>query len=145
MNISSLQILFLVLLISTTAHCWERIVLKNQGTSRCLDSNAQGHVYAIHCNGGDHQEWVVEADRSLMNLATKRCLDSNGKVLYALPCNGGEYQKWGTSHVHLKNEGTGLCVEGTDYSNDVTVSPCSTEGKYQLWGTPGPDLFKDEL
>ncbi|MGW7006408.1 hypothetical protein ACWGCW_27215 [Streptomyces sp. NPDC054933] len=33
-------------------HTWE-----DSATHRCLDSNAQGEVYTLPCNGGDYQLW----------------------------------------------------------------------------------------
>lgn len=139
---------FVMVLFSTaiTTEARKTVILKNQATKKCLDTTLQGLVYAIPCNGGDHQEWVIENDRSLSNLGTKRCLDSNGKNVYAIPCNGGVYQQWGTSHVHLQNEASGMCLEDDEYTNDVKVAACDDENKHQMWGEPGPDgNFKDEL
>lgn len=63
----------------------------------CLDSDHQGRVYTIPCNGGDFQLWRMSASPTLtiVNHATSRCLDSNeaGQV-YTLPCNGGQFQRW---------------------------------------------------
>jgi hypothetical protein len=72
---------------------------QNYATGDCLDSNWQGHVYAIACNGGNYQKWIPTVDgygfRRIQNYETGRCLDSNfnGDV-YTLPCNGGLYQSW---------------------------------------------------
>ena len=31
--------------------------IKNTATQLCLDSNAEGHVYTLACNGGNFQRW----------------------------------------------------------------------------------------
>ncbi|MGH3693498.1 MAG: RICIN domain-containing protein [Pseudonocardiaceae bacterium] len=64
-------------------------------TGRCLDSNDNGNVYTLECNGGDYQKWYSGGDGTIRDKKTGRCLDSNdnGNV-YTLECNGGDYQKW---------------------------------------------------
>ncbi|WP_018349371.1 RICIN domain-containing protein [Longispora albida] len=64
----------------------------------CLDSNANGSVYTLKCNGGNYQKWYQTSTSTgwqLKNKATGRCLDSNANgEVYTLACNGGNYQRW---------------------------------------------------
>jgi Ricin-type beta-trefoil lectin domain-like len=74
-------------------------VFRDVATGRCLDSNTEGEVYTLGCNGGSFQKWiVVHTDYgtvTLRNLATGFMLDSGpGGDVYTLPANGGSYQKW---------------------------------------------------
>ena len=85
-----------MVLVPNTSNFYE---MKNVATGRCLDSNEQGNVYAIACNGGPYQKWIVtlrtNGRRSISNRATGRLLDSNAQGnVYTLPSNLSRYQLW---------------------------------------------------
>lgn len=51
---------------------WDRRndrTIRRAYSNQCLDSNFQGNVYWLECNGGNHQKWIYEGAR-VKNLAT---------------------------------------------------------------------------
>ncbi|MGW7410793.1 RICIN domain-containing protein [Streptomyces sp. NPDC054833] len=66
--------------------------------SHCLDSNSDGDVYGISCNGGNNQKWYETKTSTgwrLKNKATGRILDSSASgSVYTRPDNGGKHQRW---------------------------------------------------
>ncbi|MFD8717863.1 ricin-type beta-trefoil lectin domain protein [Streptomyces sp. NPDC059629] len=56
-------------------------LMKFAGNGKCLDSNSNGDVYLLDCNGGDYQEWYEIHDSAgwvLKDKATGLVLDTGG-------------------------------------------------------------------
>ncbi|MEV7386911.1 MULTISPECIES: RICIN domain-containing protein [unclassified Streptomyces] len=58
-------------------------LMKFAGNGKCLDSNSNGDVYLLDCNGGNYQEWYeihdsADADWILKDKATGLVLDTGG-------------------------------------------------------------------
>lgn len=103
-------------------------------TTLCLDSNAEGHVYTLPCNGGNFQNWDRQGLR-LVDVATGLCLDSNnlgdhGDV-YTLACNGGNFQNWNRQGQLWVNAETGFCLDSNAEGRVYTL-PCNG-GNFQNW------------
>lgn len=89
---------------------------------RCLDSNYNGDVYTLPCNGGTYQLWYLMQTSSgieFMDAATGRCLDNStgyGDVYTTYPCTGGVYQSWtnwySNGHSVWQNRGSGMTLDG---------------------------------
>ncbi len=111
----------------------------NSGDNLCLDSNDNGDVYMLACNGGSYQKWRFAPTGGsfeflIINAKTNRCLDSNGDGrVYTLWCNGGNFQKWqadglGDYYVRSwKNTATGRYLRSAGSGGKVDT------GEFQVW------------
>ncbi|MEV6053418.1 RICIN domain-containing protein [Streptomyces sp. NPDC052107] len=73
-------------------------VMQHHMTGKCLDSNSNGDVYLLNCNGGDYQRWYESHDSSgwrLKNKATGRVLEAltTGEIRTAAD-EGYPVQRW---------------------------------------------------
>jgi hypothetical protein len=114
--------------------------LRNLATGRCLDSNYEGKVYTLACNGGAFQKWNITFDATeyqIRNVQTGRCLYSNAQGnVYANACSGGPYQRWVIFYVAnsrriIINKATGRCLDSNAQGTVYTLA-CNA-GNFQVW------------
>ncbi|MEV6646900.1 ricin-type beta-trefoil lectin domain protein [Amycolatopsis sp. NPDC051371] len=89
--------------------------------SKCLSGGtANGTPVQIDdCDNSAAQQWTVNADGSVVNAGSGRCLDANahgtagGTALVLWDCNGGANQKWarGDTVGILKSAESGKCAD----------------------------------
>ncbi|MGV4985423.1 RICIN domain-containing protein [Streptomyces sp. NPDC001709] len=73
-------------------------VMKHHLSGKCLDSNGNGDVYLLSCNGGNYQKWYESHDSSgwrLKDKATGRVLEelTTGEIRTASD-EGYPVQRW---------------------------------------------------
>src|SRR5262249_50265016 len=89
-----------VAFVVTPAYADYTTILRSWRQGECLDSNWDGAVYTLGCNGGNYQNWHIEHysldQYRVRDMETGRCLDSNWNGdLYTLPCQDpNDWQKW---------------------------------------------------
>jgi hypothetical protein len=64
---------------------------QNVGTTNCLDSNYNGDVYSLPCNGGNYQNWNLSPSTSggvyIQNAQTGLCLGDWFGNIYTWSCS----------------------------------------------------------
>ncbi|WP_033256258.1 arabinofuranosidase catalytic domain-containing protein [Kitasatospora phosalacinea] len=105
---------------------------------RCLDATGNGTANGTplqlwDCNGGGAQQWIQQANGSLLNPQSGRCLDdpsgstANGTRLQLWDCNGSTAQKF------TANGGGPVAAPGGQCA-DVAADDTGTNGTaVQLW------------
>ena len=107
----------------------------NQATARCLDSNANGEVYTLTCNGGQFQNWAIvkylDGFFTIMNRATGFYLTDSGSSVLARARDGTTSQDWKINGVQVLNRFTN---EVLDSNNDGKVYTLPHNGgNFQKW------------
>ncbi|WP_036530334.1 ricin-type beta-trefoil lectin domain protein [Nocardia sp. CNY236] len=80
------------------AQLWDRRddrTIRRAFSEQCLDSNSDGHVYWLQCNGGNYQKWLYEGTK-VKNVATGRYLwyDVEWGRLWASPDPSHHTSDW---------------------------------------------------
>jgi hypothetical protein len=104
------------------------------GTGRCLDSNSAGSVYTHDCNGTRNQQWDNYATGKFRNVATQRCLTSDGsRILTTTNCAAGgtNWATNGTTRTQIRHQTTGICMHNNGGSSQA-VGPASC-GSATYW------------
>ena len=107
-------------------------------TGRCLDSNYNGDVYTLPCNGGPYQQWWLGPDFELCDYQTGRCIEAQGQDIHAYFPSGDPSQWWyfdkgvGVPVYQVRNQQyTALCLD-SNYNGNVYALGCNG-GPYQAW------------
>ncbi|WP_054564262.1 RICIN domain-containing protein [Frankia sp. R43] len=115
--------------------------LVNYVTGECLDSNEDGHLYSLECNGGPYQLWTASGSGAvaLTDSATGLCLDSDGSgSAYTRTCNNGSTQQWQVAYQSgtrtFVNVASGKCLDTDSSTTYIFTGTCSgSGGPTQRW------------
>lgn len=132
-------------------------IIRNWETGRCLDSDWNGNVYTLPCNGGNYQKWYIQwnFDRCgysycqtgflVRNVATDRCLDSWGSpyVVTSSECwVRSDNRSWqvSTSNNYVVTRfkwftDSNFCLD-SNYAGNVYTQWCNGGG-FQNWRADG--------
>jgi hypothetical protein len=108
-------------------------------TNRCLDSNYNGDVYTLPCNGGAFQQWWIGASFELCDYQTGRCLQSLlGSTIHAyFPNYTSPAEMWYFSQAvnvpvwQVENQDTLRCLD-SNYQGAV-YGLFANGGSFQAW------------
>jgi hypothetical protein len=133
---------------------FSRYRIINYATGRCLDSDGQGDVYTLPCNGGNYQnwdglwnsQWAHGGGYALEDDQTTLCTYIDTRLPYTEPCaeifNPIFHITWdaNTPAMQIRPDSlVGAAPGGGDYcldSNDagqVYTNPCQDGNGYQNW------------
>jgi len=122
-------------------------ILRSWTQGQCLDSNYVGNVYELNCNGGNYQNWNIEAFGQaylLQDAQTGLCLenDSGWPNVFTAPCFATGEQQWliseftdGLGHDVMNIEqslGNG-CLDANVLGGLPYVNSNCYSGGYQDW------------
>jgi hypothetical protein len=118
-------------------------------TRRCLDSNYNGRVYTLPCNGGKYQIWEETGAGDLIDGKTGLCLAGGIDRLHVRTTNCGHTAGWEFgNNPDNAPVGTGALTDSaydvpghlialdSNYSGHVYEGP-TNNGPYQLWHATG--------
>ncbi len=126
--------------------------------NKCLDVNGAGTadgtpVDINDCTGGTNQQWNVNADGTVVSVASGKCLDAtkhltaNSTPLEIWTCTGGANQVWarGRTTGILKGQESSLCVDvpGISQTNGTkpTLYDCNGGTNQQWTSTENNELL----
>ncbi|RDI22253.1 RICIN domain-containing protein [Lentzea flaviverrucosa] len=106
-------------------------------TRACLDSNSEGRVYTLSCNGNNNQRWDNFTPGKFRNVATGLCLaGSNGGSIYTTSICTNTATSWttdGTSPTKIHHVPTGQCLNGPGGSPQaVGLDPCGSSTRWSI-------------
>ena len=124
--------------------------------TKCLDAGAatDGTPVRINdCVTGGAQQWAVNADGSVVNTGSGKCLDvtghgtAPGSALVVWGCNGGANQKWARADTPgiLRGQESGKCVDVPAANQTNGTRPalwdCNNGGN-QAWTSTASNQLK---
>lgn len=114
----------------------DAINIKHASTRACLDSDSIGKVYTRNCEAGNrNQRWENYTLGKFRNVATGRCLGSDGAAIFTTACTSAS-TKWTTtsgSPKYFEHVPTGICMHNRGgHGEAVGQAAC---GSATRWST----------
>ena len=107
---------------------------QSQATSLFLDSNENGHAFAMSENGKDSQNWVIENYENgilVKNVETGRYLASGFSKVFTDDPKYGKYHVWLLNGCVIEKVSHGKVLDGDNDGNVYTGN--RNGGSYQNW------------